>query len=489
MSAASDRDAIARAVAVRPSPRQLAWQRLDFYGFIHFGMNTMTDCEWGLGHEDPALFDPAHVDTDQWVASLASAGMAGVIITAKHHDGFCLWPTATTEHSVASSPWRDGKGDLVREVAESARRFGLQFGIYLSPWDRTDPSYGAGTAYDDLYVAQLRELLTGYGDVFTVWLDGANGEGPNGRRQSYDWDRYFALVRELQPNAVISVCGPDVRWCGNEAGHTRPDEWSVVPGELRDAERTAERSQQADDGTFADLVRSDDQDLGSRAAIADHLDDLVWYPAEVNTSIRPGWFHHDAEDRAVRSAEELFTIHQQSVGGNAAFLLNVPPTREGLVAAPDRAVLAALGRLVADQATRTRTGHLEVSSGSVGTAAGLQVDGAVLHPTHPTGVWCAGSDDATPTISLTLPHAMWIDGVVLREDIANGQRIERVTITGCRNGAVVDHRIAECGVIGNRRVLRFDPVLVDRIVVHVVHVRAAPRISGLGVLELRGTAP
>ncbi len=161
MTAATKREVIARAVAVRPSPRQLAWQRLDFYGFIHFGMNTMTDREWGLGHEDPALFDPALVDTDQWVASLASAGMAGVIITAKHHDGFCLWPTATTEHSVASSPWRDGKGDLVREVAESARRFGLQFGIYLSPWDRTDPSYGEGAAYDDLYVAQLRELLTG----------------------------------------------------------------------------------------------------------------------------------------------------------------------------------------------------------------------------------------------------------------------------------------------------------------------------------------
>ncbi|MGU3410520.1 alpha-L-fucosidase [Microbacterium sp. M1A1_1b] len=498
-----------RAVAVRPSPRQLAWQQLDFTGFIHFGMNTMTDREWGLGHEDPALFDPQHVDTDQWIAALSSAGMTGVILTAKHHDGFCLWPTATTTHSVASSPWRGGQGDLVREVAESARRAGLRFGIYLSPWDRTDPSYGQGRAYDDLYLAQLRELLTGYGDVFAVWLDGANGEGPNGRRQTYDWERWFALVRELQPGAVISICGPDVRWCGNEAGHTRADEWSVVPAGLRDAERTSERSQQADDGTFASLVRSDDQDLGSRAAISGHEDDLAWYPAEVNTSVRPGWFHHPAEDRLVRDADELFAIHQQAVGGNAGFLLNVPPTRDGLVAAPDVAALAELGRRIADQATRVRTGRLRISSGVVGPAASLptgrdttsatdargdadhprtDIDGARLHPGCPTDVWAADPSDDAPTITLTLPHATWIDGLVLREDIASGQRIEHVVVSGCRNGAVVDSRLAEFGVVGNRRIVRFDPALVDTVVVRIDRCRAAPRLSGVAVLEERRTA-
>lgn len=314
---------------IRPARRQIEWQRLEFYGFVHFGVNTMTDREWGDGSEDPRIFDPAAVDADDWVRLLGDAGMRAVILTAKHHDGFCLWPTATTSHSVASSPWRAGRGDLVRDVALACAKHGMRFGVYLSPWDRNHPAYGSGQAYDDVYVAQLVELLTGYGDVFTVWLDGANGEGPDGRRQVYDWDRYYRTIRALQPEAVISVCGPDVRWCGNEAGQVRADEWSVVPRALQDAERIAERSQQADDGVFSRQVRSDEEDLGSRAALESAgagIGDLVWYPAEVNTSIRPGWFHHPGEDHQVRGAEELFEIYQSAVGGNSTFLLNVPPT-------------------------------------------------------------------------------------------------------------------------------------------------------------------
>jgi alpha-L-fucosidase len=337
--------------AIRPSARQLAWQRLEFYGFLHFGMNTMTGREWGEGHDDPALFDPAHLDADQWVTALKSAGMTGVILTAKHHDGFCLWPSDVTSYTVAASPWRGGRGDLVAEVAGAARRHGLRFGVYLSPWDRTEVSYGTGAGYDDFYCAQLTELLTRYGPVFSVWLDGANGEGPNGKTQTYDWERYYEVVRRLQPDAVISVCGPDVRWCGNEAGETRPDEWSVVPHELLDAERTADRSQKADDGTFARLVRSDDHDLGSRTALAGRSD-LVWYPAEVNTSIRPGWFHHPAEDDAVRSPDELFAIYLRSVGGNSTFLLNVPPNRDGLISPPDLTTLAELGHRITDFRSR-----------------------------------------------------------------------------------------------------------------------------------------
>ena len=234
------------AAAVAPSPRQLAWQQMEFYGFIHFGMNTFTGREWGDGTASPALFDPACLDAGQWARALKSAGMRGMILTCKHHDGFCLWPSAHTGYSVKYAPWKGGRGDVVREAAEACRRAGLKFGVYLSPWDRHDPRYGAGKPYDDYYVAQLTELLTGYGELFCVWLDGACGEGPNGRRQAYDWARYYETIRALQPGAVISVCGPDVRWCGNEAGHCRPSEWSVVPAALRDAAYTAERSQQED---------------------------------------------------------------------------------------------------------------------------------------------------------------------------------------------------------------------------------------------------
>ncbi|QFR01997.1 alpha-L-fucosidase [Streptomyces phaeolivaceus] len=447
-----------RALAeVRPSGRQLTWQAMEFYGFVHFGMNTMTGREWGEGHDDPALFDPAGLDADQWVRALKSAGMTGVILTCKHHDGFCLWPSDVTSYSVASSPWRDGRGDVVAEVADAARRHGLRFGVYLSPWDRTEASYGSGTAYDDFYVAQLTELLTRYGPVFSVWLDGANGEGPNGKRQYYDWERYYAVVRESQPDAVISVCGPDVRWCGNEAGETRPDEWSVVPRALQDAERTADRSQQADDGAFARLVRSDDRDLGSRAALVGHEDDLVWYPAEVNTSIRPGWFHHPAEDTQVRSVDELFTIYLRSVGGNSCFLLNVPPAADGLVQDADVAVLGQLGRRIRDFRARRIEATATVSSGP-------EVDPAAL-----------------PTVTLTFTRPYRIEAVVLGEDITRGQRIEHVVVRGHRDGRWTT--LAEADSVGHQRILTFPPTEADTVRIEVTRSRDTPLLARTDAIE------
>lgn len=448
---------IAEASAVRPTPRQLAWQQLEFYGFIHFGMNTMTDQEWGLGHEDPGLFDPSQLDADQWVESLASAGMRGLILTCKHHDGFCLWPSAVTRHSVASSPWRDGRGDLVAEVSAACARRGMKFGVYLSPWDRTEPSYGTGAGYDDFFVAQLRELLTGYGPIFSVWFDGANGEGASGRKQYYDWDRYFAVVRELQPDAVISVCGPDVRWCGNEAGHTRPNEWSVVPASLRDAERTASNSQKADDGKFSRLVRSDEQDLGSRAAIAASSDHLVWYPAEVNTSIRPGWFHHPEEDAEVRSADELFDIYCGSVGGNATFLLNVPPDRSGLVSAPDRLVLAQLGVRIAAL-----------------YAADIAPEATSLPSLGPGGTWAI---DATGgSLVLSWPEPRRIVGVIADEDITLGQQVERLLVE-VRTADGYWAPLAECSSVGYRRILSFPAVEASAVRLSVTDARGPTRIG------------
>lgn len=450
-------DRIAEAASVRPTPRQLAWQQLEFYGFIHFGMNTMTDREWGLGHEDPALFDPAQLDADQWVESLASAGMRGLILTCKHHDGFCLWPSAVTRHSVASSPWRGGRGDLVAEVSAACARRGMKFGVYLSPWDRTEPAYGTGQGYDDFFVAQLRELLTGYGPIFSVWFDGANGEGASGKKQFYDWDRYFAVVRELQPDAVISVCGPDVRWCGNEAGHTRANEWSVVPASLRDAERTASNSQQVDDGKFSRQVRSDEQDLGSREAIVASIDALVWYPAEVNTSIRPGWFHHAKEDAEVRSADELFGIYCASVGGNATFLLNVPPDRSGLVGASDRRTLSQLGTLIADFYAADIAPEASVSPGILDRQ----------------GAWTI--DAAGGSLVLSWPQRRRVGAVIVEENIALGQQVERFQVEARTvDGAWLP--VAECGSVGYRRILSFSPVVTDAVRLTVTAVRGPARL-------------
>ncbi|MET0303362.1 MAG: alpha-L-fucosidase, partial [Microbacteriaceae bacterium] len=402
----------------------------------------------------------------------------GLILTCKHHDGFALWPTSSGDHSVRSSPWRGGRGDLVAEVSAACAAHGLKFGVYLSPWDRADPRYGSGTAYDDVFVTQLTELLTGYGDIFSVWFDGANGEGPDGRRQYYDWDRYYAVVRELQPDAVISVCGPDVRWCGNEAGETRPDEWSVVPASLRDAERTADKSQKVDDGAFSRAVRSDEDDLGSRDALLASREPLVWYPAEVNTSIRPGWFHHPAEDDQVRSAAELFEIYRRSVGGNATFLLNIPPDRSGLVSAPDVASLPELGGLIeALQAGDVlQDAELEFSS--------APVPGRALSADDESGRWVPDADDSAPRLVATWPHPTRVDHLVLREPIADGQRIERVQVSITRAGESTWHPIASIGSIGYQRIIDLPPGEITAVAVEIVGSRDRPALSRLGAARL-----
>lgn len=460
---------IAEAAAVRPTARQLGWQQREFYGFIHFGMNTMTDQEWGTGHEDPAVFDPEDVDAAQWVAVAESAGMRGLILTCKHHDGFALWPSEQSTHTVAASPWRGGGGDLVQEVADACAQAGLAFGVYLSPWDRTEATYGSGTAYDDFFVAQLTELLTDYGPIFSVWLDGANGEGADGRTQYYDWDRYYEVVRRLQPDAVISVCGPDVRWCGNEAGHTRADEWSVVPASLRDAERIASRSQQADDGEFSRLVRSDEDDLGSREAIAAVSDELVWYPAEVNTSIRPGWFHHAAEDTLVRTPEELFEIYRRSVGGNSTFLLNIPPDRRGRISEPDLRVLAALGSFI-----RELTGRDLAKSASWQASSG-DVDSDL-------GAWTPSEDDPSPSLRIRWDESVTIDGVVLAEDIALGQRIDEVVITAL-TASDEPRTLARLHSVGYRRIVDVPAQPIIELTVEITAARGPIVLSGLAALR------
>ncbi|HEX9085816.1 MAG TPA: alpha-L-fucosidase, partial [Gemmatimonadaceae bacterium] len=305
----------------RPSPSQLAWQRDELALFLHFGVNTFTDREWGDGKEDPAIFSPAALDARQWARVARTAGARSLILTAKHHDGFCLWPTRSTAHSVAASQWRSGQGDVVREFVVACHAEGLKAGLYLSPWDRNNPAYGDSPKYNDLYCDQLRELLTRYGSIAEVWFDGANGEGPNGKRQIYDWPRFFGLVRRLQPNAVMfSDAGPDVRWCGNENGTAGDPNWSTVN---------------------PDAVTFPGEDGPGVSDALQHGDPAgtVWRPAEVDVSIRPGWFYHPAEDDRVRTVDNLESLYFSSVGRNGKLLLNVPPTRDGLLHSTDVARL------------------------------------------------------------------------------------------------------------------------------------------------------
>ena len=411
--------------AVRPSPRQIRYQQRELIGFVHFTVNTFTDREWGDGTEDPAVFNPDRLDAGQWARTAREAGMRGLILTARHHDGFCLWPTKTTDHNISRSPFRGGHGDVVAECAEACRAYGLDFGIYLSPWDRHSPVYGEGEAYDDIYVRQLEELLTGYGDIFCVWMDGACGEGPNGRKQRYDWERYYAAVRRLQSQCCICICGEDVRWCGNEAGQTRRAEWSVVDAALRDAEKVAAKSQHEDSDAFRKKVSSSEEDLGSREAL-EKADKLCWYPCEVDTSIRPGWFYHASEDGQIRSGAELFDLYVQAVGGNSILLLNVPPDRHGLFAPGDVQALEDLGKRIRDMTAHELKGEVSASSfqPGCGPERAICADG-FWAPEEKEGAWWALRFDGEQDIRT----------LVLSEEIAQGQRVEAYAVDLLRNGA------------------------------------------------------
>lgn len=404
---------------IRPSTRQLAWQEMEFYGFIHYGINSFMNQEWGSGKEDPQIFNPKNLDTDAWCESLIKAGMKGVIITAKHHDGFCLWDTSYTNHSVMYTPY--GK-DIVADLSNSCQRFGLKMGIYLSPWDRHAPCYGQGRAYDDFFCNQLTELLQGYGELFCLWFDGACGEGPNGKTQVYDWERYYALIRKHQPEAVISVCGPDVRWCGNEGGYCRNSEWSVVSAMMADNEKIQHQSQQVDDAQFRKRIPSDSEDLGSRQILADY-DEFIWYPAEVNTSIRSGWFYHEAEDSQIRSLENLKSIYLQSVGQNATFLLNIPPHYDGYIVAGDVTRLEELGDWIKTSFSKNLLVHAtyQASSEEIGKEAS--------NINQKDAFWKSVETEVRPVVIVETKNEVKPKYLMLQEEITFGQRIEEFTFS------------------------------------------------------------
>lgn len=461
------------AAQIRPTERQLRVQEMEFYSFIHFTVNTYTGKEWGTGQEEPSIFNPAEFNAEQWVKVCKSAGMKGLILTCKHHDGFCLWPSQYTEHSVKSSPWKNGTGDIVKEVSEACRREGLQFGVYLSPWDRHEPTYGDSPKYNQYFLNQLRELLTSYGDIFCVWFDGACGEGPNGKRQVYDWEAYYALIRELQPNAAISVCGPDIRWCGNEAGHCRASEWSVVPASLQDNEKIQEKSQQIDDSEFSKRYDSSEEDLGSRSIIQNEKK-LIWYPAEVNTSIRPGWFYHAEEDNQVKSLDELLHVYYGSVGGNATFLLNLPPDQRGLIHENDAARMQELGDELREifRTNLAADATASASESMDGHPVSLMLDGD--RDTY----WAPEEGTEQAVIDIDLREEKTFSHIVLQE-YRYSQRIERFEL----ERKVGNEWVPLCNgtVVGHKRICRFEPVTARYIRLHIKESRWCPAISALAV--------
>jgi alpha-L-fucosidase len=470
---------IRKAASVVPSPRQAAWQAREFIAFTHFGMDTFTDREWGLGTEDPKLFAPTAFDAKQWVRVVKDAGMKMLIVTAKHHDGFCLWPSALTAHSVKSSPWRKGQGDVVGEVAAACHEAGLGFGVYLSPWDRHEKSFGDSPRYNEYFRGQLRELLTKYGQVDEVWFDGANGEGPNGKKQVYDWPSYYKLIRELQPGAVIAIMGPDVRWVGTESGYGRKTEWSVVPADIGNNTATAAASQmQPQDGAFTpkDLMKDD---LGGREAIRNAMA-LIWYPAETDVSIRPGWFYHADQDEGVKSARSLIDIYFSSVGRNGVLLLNVPPDKRGLIHENDAKALREMRRLL-DAAFAVN--HAAGAKAWVNTKT-REHGAELILDDDPATYWQAEPEATSAEISLGLAGPRTFDCVLLQEAILVGQRIESFRLEAKINGSWKE--FAGETTVGAKRLLRFPAVTTDAVRLIIEKSRLNPTLASFGLFTMTG---
>ena len=426
-----------------PTAQQLEWQQMEFTAFLHFGMNTFTGNEWGHGTDSPALFNPSELDCEQWVKALKDGGFKMALITAKHHDGFCLWQTETTEYSVKNSPWKDGKGDVVRELRDACEKYGMKFGVYLSPWDRNAPSYGDSPAYNKFFIAQLTELLTNYGEVHEVWFDGACAEGPNGKKQEYDWTAILAKIRELQPKAVTAIMGDDVRWVGNEGGLGRETEWSatVIPPGSYTHKKAAKEALGLEEMS---------KDLGSRELVA-KAQEVYWYPSEVDVSIRPGWFYHAEQDGQVRSLANLVNIYYRSVGCNSVLLLNIPPDRRGLIHEIDVQRIKELSEYISKTFA---TNYVEKGKQDWAAQVGESKEYDVK------------------------PGAM-VNTFLIQEDITKGQRVEDFLVEVYSNGAW--QYATEGTTIGYKRLLRFSDCQPEKVRVTIRGARATANISNVGL--------
>ena len=447
-----------------PEPRQIAWQELEYYGFVHFNMNTFSDREWGFGDEKPEMFNPSEMDPRQWARIASEAGMKGLIITAKHHDGFVLWPSAYTEHSVKNSPWKDGKGDLIRELADACKEYGLKFGIYYSPWDRNHPDYGK-PEYITYMRNQLTELLTNYGEIYEVWFDGANGGdgyygGTNEQRMVdkltyYEWPKVYELVRELQPGAMMfSDGGPDVRWVGNEHGFAYETTWSNL---------------------MRDSVYAGMPDYPEKYAPGQE-NGTHWVPAESDVSIRPGWYYHKYEDHKVKNLPQLLEIYYNSIGRNSSLLINFPVDTRGLIHENDEAAILRFGEKIKKDFELNLASFAEIeASGDRGK--GYEAEN-VLDEDYQT-YWTL--KDGAPQSDLILDFGKEIsfNRLLLQEYTPLGQRVKAFSLE--REVAGNWEKIAEGTTIGYKRILRFEDVKAQRIRIKFLDGKDIPLISKVGI--------
>lgn len=433
-----------------PSARQLAWQHMEMYAFLHFGQNTFSNREWGLGNEANKAFQPTELDCGQWARVLSQTGFKGMIITAKHHDGFCLWPTAWTHHSVKYDTWDGGKGDVVRSAELAAHQYGLKFGVYLSPWDRNQPAYGT-PEYNQIYAAQLTELCSNYGPLFEVWFDGANGEGPNGKHQVYDWPLFHQVVRQLQPNAcMFSDAGPDCRWVGNEQGFADATNWANI-------DNTGQFP-----GTPKTKYLPTGQENGPN-----------YIPIECDVSIRPGWFYHPEEDTKVKSVADLMNIWYRSVGNGANLILNVPPDRTGHIHGTD---VTRLQEFAA--ARKTEFAHpLKPTSITSAADRGLGYEAWRVDKDGKDGYWAMPDGQTTGTVELQFGKEVEFNRIQLKEDIALGQRIAKFTIEAKTPSGWTEVPGASGTTVGVRRFLRFPTFKASAIRIRIDDARACPTLS------------
>lgn len=439
---------IEKANSIVPSPEQLEFMNTEFIAFVHYGMNTFTNVEWGTGREPEKYFKPADFSAKQWVKAIKSAGMRGMILTCKFSEGFCLWPSKFTEYSVKNSPWLDGEGDMVKELSDECRKEGIKFGIYLSPYDMHEPTFGT-EAYNDYFVNQLTELCTDYGDIFCVWL-----ERDNSGKQNYDWERYYKTIRKLQPEAMICNCGPDIRWCGNHAGIGRQSEWSVVPKTL------------INNAPAEKLVQPD---LGSRSKIK-KAKELVWFPAIMDMKMRPGWFYHDHENTSLEVMSKAIMCYFNSVGNNGTFILNISPSHNGRIDKKDLEQLVTLGAQLEIEFKD------DFTEGAEFTASGCSDELHSERFINSGKSYFKSAKDARKTeIIVNMGDVCSIDKVVLAENIATGQQIEKFSLYYFYNKRW--RKIYKGTTIGRKKICLVKPMEAKRIKLVIEKTRNFATIS------------
>lgn len=449
-----------------PSQAQLEWHEMEQNAFIHFTTNTFTDMEWGYGDEDPSIFNPSEFNADQWITTLKDAGFKGVILTCKHHDGFCLWPSQYTEHSVKNSSFKNGKGDVVKEVADACMRHGLKFGVYLSPWDRNHPEYGR-PPYIDYYRNQLKEIFSQYGPVFEMWFDGANGGtgyygGANEKRTIqgsayYDWPVTIGLVKEMEPDILFfSDAGPGVRWVGNEQGIAGETNWNTITPDTLFAGKPG----------IQELLNTG------------HANGTHWIPAEVDVSIRPGWFYHEKEDSLIKSPEKLFDIYLTSVGRGSTLLLNVPPDKLGLLHEKDVAVLKAWRYLI-DEAFKTNLAFQAEVTGAEYRGGSKKFAPSNVTDGDKETFWATDDKLTTGSIEINLNETQKVKYLIIQEYIKLGQRVSAFTVEIWKDNTWKP--LASATTIGYKRILQFDPVETGKIRINITSSKACPVISNVEV--------